>query len=203
MQEIRSKLIRWSVSPLLFLLVIFSGFQAAKTVAKDDPRYALNNISRTVYITANDIRYWTGKDAGSGYELGRVPETPAQMVQAFPSAVNVALFRPYLWEVRNPLMLALALESTLFLLLVIFLLIRSNVRIVRLISSDGFLLFALVFVVGFAFAVGISTWNFGTLVRYKVPLMPFFASTVAIVLGKVKWDSRSTPPPVRESLNPA
>jgi hypothetical protein len=27
----------------------------------------------------------------------------------------------------------------------------------------------------FAFAVGVSTFNFGTLTRYKIPLMPFYA----------------------------
>ena len=36
------------------------------------------------------------------------------------------------------------------------------------------------FSISFAFAVGVSTFNFGTLVRYKIPLLPFFL--VALVL---------------------
>jgi hypothetical protein len=33
----------------------------------------------------------------------------------------------------------------------------------------------------FAFAVGLSTGNFGTLSRYKIPCMPFFAALLIIL----------------------
>ncbi|MFT6828639.1 MAG: hypothetical protein ACI9GZ_003758, partial [Bacteroidia bacterium] len=40
--------------------------------------------------------------------------------------------------------------------------------------DDPFLVFCLIFSILFAFAVGVSTANFGTLMRYKIPMMPFF-----------------------------
>jgi hypothetical protein len=33
----------------------------------------------------------------------------------------------------------------------------------------------------FAFGVGLSTSNFGSLVRYRIPLMPFFATILMII----------------------
>jgi thioredoxin len=41
--------------------------------------------------------------------------------------------------------------------------------------------FLLVFSLTFAFAVGVSTFNFGTLVRYKIPLLPYFLIALGLI----------------------
>jgi hypothetical protein len=41
--------------------------------------------------------------------------------------------------------------------------------------------FCLGFSLIFAFAVGVSTYNFGTLVRYKIPMLPFFIIALILV----------------------
>jgi len=46
--------------------------------------------------------------------------------------------------------------------------------------NDPTIQFCLIFSVIFAFAVGISSYNFGALSRYKIPCLPFYA--VALVL---------------------
>ena len=38
-----------------------------------------------------------------------------------------------------------------------------------------------IFTIIFAFAIGISTGNFGSLSRYKIPCVPFFASLLLIL----------------------
>jgi hypothetical protein len=102
------------------------------------------------------------------------------MIRLAPQAVNVSLFRPYLWEVNNPLMLLSGLESTVLLLLSLYILFRENIRVFTAIrQADVF--FALVFSITFAFAVGVSTYNFGTLVRYKIPMLPFFALALILI----------------------
>ena len=80
-------------------------------------------------------------------------------------------------------MIMLALESLIFLLIVIVVIYKNRLRLIQHFLNDPFLIFALIFTLGFAFAVGISTWNFGTLVRYKLPLMPIFGSMLAILYG--------------------
>jgi hypothetical protein len=40
------------------------------------------------------------------------------------------------------------------------------------------LTFSLIFSLFFAFSVGISTSNFGSLVRYRIPVLPFFIASL-------------------------
>ncbi|MFM7486724.1 MAG: hypothetical protein ACKO13_07360 [Cytophagales bacterium] len=130
-------------------------------------------------ITAYDIRYYTGKGAGSGYDLGELDGTIQSMLWLAPAAVNVTLFRPYLWEVANPLMMFSATESLLFAIGLLFIFLNGRWRIIKnLVKVD--IAFCLMFALVFAFVVGVSTFNFGTLARYKILLLPFFA--IAMVL---------------------
>ena len=107
-----------------------------------------------------------------GYDIGLPDGTWQSMVKLMPAAINVSLFRPYIWEVRNPLMLLSAIESTIILFLAIRV-FRKRKWKQKL--KDPFLVFCLGFTLLFAFAVGVSTFNFGTLMRYKIPMMPFLS----------------------------
>ncbi len=159
------------------VLVVFFGSASYLTfvqIGEQNPNYTLESISERAAVTAYDIRYgWGARTEGDGgYDLGTLDGTWQSMIRLFPQAVNVSLFRPYLWEVRNPLMLLAAFESFIILIFTIyFLLIRRGLLKV---SSDPFLLFCLIFALIFSFAVGVSTSNFGTLMRYKIPMIPFF-----------------------------
>ena len=43
------------------------------------------------------------------------------------------------------------------------------------------ILFSFVFAIFFAFAVGLTTSNFGSLVRYKIPSLPFFLASLYMI----------------------
>jgi TRAP-type mannitol/chloroaromatic compound transport system permease small subunit len=106
------------------------------------------------------------------------------MAKKFLPAVNVTLFRPYLWEVNNPVMLLSALESLAFLLLTFWAVRRRGfVNSLGLLRKNPFLVFCLLFTVVFSFAVGISTYNFGSLVRYKIPILPFYGVFLILLSG--------------------
>jgi hypothetical protein len=53
---------------------------------------------------------------------------------------------------------------------------------IRSISKFPLVSFCIVFSIVFAFAVGFSTSNFGTLVRYKIPCIPFFMAALFIII---------------------
>jgi hypothetical protein len=55
-----------------------------------------------------------------------------------------------------------------------------------------------VFAIIFSFAVGITTHNFGTLVRYKIPMYPFFVSGLFILLSYSKKERKSRKFELRE-----
>lgn len=173
------------LAPLLVPFVVVGAYFGVAKISETDEKYSLDKIARTAQITAYDIRYWTGRDAGSGYTLGELDGTFTGMLALAPKAVNVSLFRPYLWEVRNPLMLLSAMESFLFLSITIFLLLRYPMAFVKA-FSDPNILFCFIFSLVFAFGVGVSTFNFGTLARYKIPLLPFYALGLVLMVNKIK-----------------
>ncbi|MDW8331328.1 MAG: hypothetical protein RMK43_06720 [Cyclobacteriaceae bacterium] len=170
---IRSAVLKIMLVPVISAGLLVSGYYAVVLIGKDDPRYSLDRIAITAQITAYDIGFYTGKDAGSTYTLGELDGTFGNLISKFPQAVNVSLFRPYLWEVRNPLMLLSALESFALFILTLGMIFKCGINFFRALKNPT-VLFCLVFSITFAFAVGVSTFNFGTLARYKIPLIPFY-----------------------------
>ncbi|WP_375579843.1 hypothetical protein ABWH96_01830 [Marivirga tractuosa] len=179
--RIRSLVAKILVAP--FLLAIGGGvaYYVALKAGEDNKRYALDQIAETAQVTAYDIRYWTGKDAGSGYSLGELDGTFTSMIKLAPQAINVSLFRPYLWEVNNPLMLLSALEALFLLGLTIRLLYRNKLLHITQSIRSPIILFCLIFAIIFAFGVGISTYNFGTLSRYRIVMIPFYVMAIFIL----------------------
>ncbi len=169
------------------LAIIFLGAALTASIFVSTEEYSINSFARKAAITAYDIRYGWGSRTGGdgGYDIGMPDGTLKGTLKLLPAAINASLFRPYLWEVRNPLMLLSALESLLIFTLTLKVVLGKKIRRIR---QDPFLVFCLVFALLFAFAVGVSTSNFGTLMRYKIPLMGFYLVPIIVALkpsGKV------------------
>ncbi len=165
------------IVPVFMFFFLGLGFLLLVNLSSSSEKYSLDSIAERSYITSNDIRYWTGRNAGSGYDIGTQDGTWQTLVTLAPKAIGVSLFRPYLWEVSNPLMLLSAIESS-FLLLLTFRVFPSFLRSRNL---SPLMIFLIVFSLTFAFAVGVSTYNFGTLSRYKIPLLPFYLALLVTV----------------------
>jgi hypothetical protein len=185
LSRFRSVVFKIIMIPFVFFISVLCGYLAIEQVGKDDSRYSLDEIGKTAQVTAYDIHYQTGKDAGSSYDLGDQEGTLLGLIKMSPQAVNVSLYRPYLWEVKNPLMLLSAGESFMFLIITVYLVATSGTYIRKgLVNPD--ILFCLIFSVTFAFAVGVSTYNFGTLSRYKIPLLPYFTLGLILLHNHIK-----------------
>lgn len=180
LSHIKSTVIRILLIPFVIVVVGLLGYYAVQKVAEDNPKYNLSRIAETARITAYDIRYWTGKDAGSGYSLGELDGSIESLIRHAPQAVVVSLFRPYLWEVENPLMTLSALEGLILLIFTVSIVILSGLRILKYFGRPD-ILFCLVFSIMFAFAVGVSTFNFGTLSRYKIPALPYYGLALTLI----------------------
>lgn len=185
LRMIRSMMTRILLAPVVLIFAAVSGYYAINKVGEDDPRYALDKISQTAQVTAYDIRYLTGRDAGSGYTLGELDGSFQSMIALFPQAVNVSLFRPYLWEARNPLMFMSSIEASILLVITFVLFATKPMRSFRALADPN-ILFCLLFSITFAFAVGVSTFNFGTLTRYRIPLLPFYLLALVLLADNSK-----------------
>lgn len=188
---IKSPAARILIIPLVTIVVLLLGYFAILKVGEDDSRYNVGRLAETARITSYDIRYGWGARTGegSGYTLGELDGSWQSMIRLAPAAVNVSLFRPYLWEIRNPLMLLSGMESLVFLILTLFILFKTGMRFFKYLKKPE-VLFCFIFSIIFAFAVGVSTFNFGTLSRYKIPMEPFYLLGIGLVYYHSKSDKK-------------
>lgn len=164
----------------VFLCLVGFIFFSTKFAA-DLGKYSLANLSKTVEITSTFIAGRSG-DEGSTYSIGTIDPSPMGMLKIFPAAVNVTLFRPYIWETRKVLQLVNGVEALLFLWVTIKILITIGPRLAwKAIKDDPTIQFALIFTIIFSFAVGISSGNFGTLSRYRIPCLPFYGIALTLI----------------------
>jgi hypothetical protein len=142
----------------------------------------------TSNITRGWISYASSRDDESSvYSLGNFSPTMGGMLTQFPLAVNVTFFRPYLWEAKKIIVALSAIEALLFLFLTIKILLSIGpLKIWKTIVEDATIQFCLIFSVIFAFAVGISSYNFGALSRYKIPCLPFYTLALILIYYKNK-----------------
>jgi hypothetical protein len=175
---------------LLLGLSTFSiplGAYFLKELADTTERFKLENLESMAkgFQSTHESMQRNGS-VGSGYTLHMDDFSVGSLAKVFPQAINVALFRPYFWEAGSPVMLLSALESFILMIGTIFVLLKggfwAKLRYIR----DPDVLMALSFSLILAFACGITAFNFGALVRFRIPLLPFYGIALLILYSKIK-----------------
>lgn len=180
--RINSPVMRWVAKPLLLAVGLAVAVFAMGKIAEADARFNIDNIGAQSKLTADYLQGVSKVEGGSGYNIGAQDGTIGGMVKLAPQAVVVSLFRPFIWEAHNPTMLLSALESSYFIFLTLRIFRRVGVvNAFRAVAGSPVLTLCFVFSLIFAISVGISSGNFGTLVRYKIPLMPFYLGGLYIL----------------------
>ena len=154
----------------------------ANRFSKELNKYSLERIAQTASSTRGWISYATDAE-GSSYDLGEFEPTVNGMLSKFPAGVVVTLFRPFPWEAKKVIVALSALEAIVFLFGTLFCIVRNSFfGFFKRVFTDPNLTFFLVFSLIFAFAVGLSSANFGALSRYKIPCLPFYAAMLIILI---------------------
>jgi hypothetical protein len=71
-------------------------------------------------------------------------------------------------------MLLAGMENIILLLFTFWFILKFRLKLISILLKDGFLSSIVIFVVVFAFFIGLTIANFGALVRYRIVLQPFF-----------------------------
>ncbi len=178
--KFQGNFIKFFVTPSLLTIAILSAYFTLYSLSDQLGVYALDQVLERAVITQQDLK----KDyyAGNSFDIGDFEPTIPSMLSKTPQAITATLFRPYIFEANNVVMLLSAIENTLMLLLTIYLFLKvSIIRVFKVMFNHNLLVFSLTFSMFFAFAVGLTTSNFGSLVRYKIPVMPFFVASLFII----------------------
>lgn len=182
--KIRSGFVRFLMTTGIIAICSAGFIYVMQEYSEAFGKYSLDKIAKTSYVISSYIQEQSG-DQGSAYDLGEIQPNAVSMLSKFPAAVNVTLFRPYLWETRKIIQLINALEATILLLVTLKVFFSIGLREVwRTIASDPTIQFCLIFTIIFAFAVGISSGNFGTLSRYRIPCLPFYGMFLVLTYYK-------------------
>lgn len=172
------------VSSLLFIFA----FQQFNELLGD---YSADQILEKALLTQDDLKrdYY----GGNSFDIGEVDPTFLGVLAKFPIATLYGLYGPSLLDVQNIVMLFSALENTILLFLTLRILFRLKFRRLANIMLDSPILsFCLVFTLLFAFSIGFTTPNFGAMVRFKIPLLPFFVFYLLIVQQLLKHPNRNS-----------
>jgi hypothetical protein len=178
--KVQSKVLRRLAAPFFISIGIGLSFLLLTTMGDFLGIYAMDKVlDRAVVVNLDQKQDYYG---GNSFDIGDFEADPVSMLAKAHLAISATLFRPYLWDARNPVMLISALENTYIMLLTLFLLIRLKFfGFFTLIGENPLLLFSVLFSLFFAFSVGIATSNFGSLVRLKIPCIPFYVSSLFVL----------------------
>ena len=190
---IKNNNIKMIARPLLLIVGLIFGLIGFNYISKD-PKFGLDLIAEQVVRNNKNLGEKSG--AGSAYDLGMNTENIngfTDILPIFPKSISITLFRPFLWEVNNPAMLLSALESLVFLLVVLYILFKNKILgIIPIFIKQPLTISCLLYTLIFAGLVGISSGNFGTLVRYKIPCLPFFGLMLVLLYKKNDLASTSS-----------
>ena len=168
--RIHNKVLKSILAPLLFIIIIATGYFLISNIIESSNKYKVETLESRVH----GFHSWHTTTGGSSYNLGKIEYTAIGIIKKIPAALNVTFFRPYLWEARNITSLMGAIESSVLLILFLFVLWKNKLKLITVSFKNSLLALAFVYSIIFGFAVGFTSYNFGALARYKVPVMPFF-----------------------------
>ena len=185
--KIKNIVLKTMILPFTIIFLFIGGYYSVKFIGEENHRYNIERLSYTAESTARWLSYVSEREEGSGYTLGDFDYSTTGIMRKTPAAIWVTLFRPYVWEAKNLVMFLSAIESLLLLIFTVFAFGSAVIkRKIAILISNPIVVFCLVFSITFAFASGLSTYNFGTLVRYKIPMMPFYIIAMFILISYSK-----------------
>lgn len=169
-KTIKGRFLRTIALPLVALVLWLTGsFILAQTSSMAGDKYSsIDALLETAFIIQDDLKrdYY----GGNSFDIGGFETTIPGVLEKAPSAILAGIFRPFIWEGEGIMMKFSGLENLILLLFFIYILFKRNpLKTISKIYNDPFLLASFIFSLTYAFIVGLTTANFGALVRYRIP----------------------------------
>jgi hypothetical protein len=178
--KVKNGLLRFMIAPAIIavgcLIIYFLMIRFGDMLGK----YSFEKVFETAQGAQKDLQksYYNG----NSFDIGDYDATPVGLLSVAHKAIFATLFRPSVLDVRNIVMFISALENTFLLFFCIYLIVKTRVfKFFGLIRQHPLITFSIVFSLFFALSLGVSISNFGTLVRLKIPCIPFFASSLVMI----------------------
>ncbi|MBS1612838.1 MAG: hypothetical protein JST49_08465 [Bacteroidetes bacterium] len=149
---------------VLYVALAFAAFNVQHIVPRIN---AMQMLANKQHHSVKEAIYF---NAASRIDIPQVDANAFSIIKAAPIAIWNTLMRPYIWEGRNPMMLASALENLMLIGIILLSLLYFKWQPAHLNLMLCLLLASLSYFV----VIGLCTPVLGNLVRYKAPLLPLF-----------------------------
>lgn len=149
-------------------------------VTLSQKQYEFNQLASGQLTDANHNPIPT---ANSKIQINKLEPTFFSFLKNSPQALINTIFRPYIWELKSPLMLLAGLENIFILLLIAFtLFFTKSLKEIKW----TYVLFCISFVAIQFLIIGETTPILGAIARYKTIAVPFLVIAILFILDKEK-----------------
>ncbi len=179
--NIRNPLARAMVLPIMLIFLFGTLLLSMQYLADYLGEYSLDKVLDKAVKTQQDLI--RGEEYGNNnFDIGKFDATVSGIALKIPVAINLALFRPYIWDARNPVMFLSGIENLFILGFTLYIIfsIKTKILLKSMVGNPTFI-FSFLFALFFAFSVGLTTANYGALVRLKIPCIPFYTASLFIL----------------------
>lgn len=184
--KIKRLAVRIIVTPIVIVIGIGLGALVWGGVEQSLGEYGdIDAMMQKAQVSQQDLK--RAAYAGNSFDIGEYDANLSSILGKFPQATAAGLYRPTLLEANNIVMYASAFENLVMVILTIAMFVALVVVKFKTLARDPVVVFCLLFVVMLAFSIGISTSNFGALVRFKIPLIPFFYVACFVCFFRAGW----------------
>lgn len=188
-KSIRNKALRLLVMPASTVTLIAGGLYAYSSLSESLGKYgSIESTMQKLVVTRED--FINNKTYSANFfDIGSFEPTMGGILSKAHLAFIYGMFGPFPWQIANPVMAISSLEGMIFLIL--FVIAMRNVLFRRgalKVLSDPVILAFLLFSLMFIIFVGLSTANYGSLVRYRIPALPLFFFCMLYITGKTRRD---------------
>lgn len=181
MKRIDSVVVKLLIGPIVGLVAV-GGIAAVMSQASENlgDYGSVDMILEKAVATQQDLKREAYE--GNSFDIGDFEPTIPGIMSKLPVAIWAGMFRPTIFDVKNVVMFLSALENLALLLFTIrIFFLTGPIGFFKSLGKEPTALFMFVFALFFAFSVGLTTSNFGSLVRYKIPSVPFFLASLLII----------------------
>lgn len=175
---------KWSLGLMLIAGSIIAGQRVMNNFQEELGTYAAEGITEQMTKQRGSYRDQTAPGGGdSNFSLGvEFDGSVVSLLKMAPAAIIATFYRPFIWESRKLSTLLSSLESMMIMFFTLKVLFKSGpIQSLKLARKDPTILYCILFSLLFGLFVGATTPNFGSLVRYKIPCMPFYLIALFLI----------------------
>ena len=165
--------------PIIIGLLIIGLSSISLVVSSMAKDLAVENLTENVQTR---MEHWNSREYGSSYKIPNIELSPGGIIKVIPNLYVLGLMRPFIWESTKPIILVTGIETFITLLLIIYVFFKRGLfKSIKIIFSRPLLIGIVVYSLIFFPVVALTSGTFGTLVRYRVPCLPFFLIMLFVI----------------------